>query len=45
MWNSNSVIYWLLVTAGIDMAGIGPPAGGRALAGPPGWSPRGGATA
>jgi hypothetical protein len=33
MWNSNSVISWLLVTAGLDLAGIGPPTGGRA----PGW--------
>jgi hypothetical protein len=33
MWNSNSVISWLLVRAGIDVAGIRPPARGRA----PGW--------
>ena len=32
MWNSNSVIAWLLA-AGLPMDGIGPPAGGRA----PGW--------
>jgi hypothetical protein len=33
MWNSNSVISWLLVRAGIDVAHIRPPARGRA----PGW--------
>ncbi|HEX6399451.1 MAG TPA: hypothetical protein VF108_03150 [Actinomycetota bacterium] len=33
MWNSNSVTSWLLVRAGIDVAGIEPPSGGRA----PGW--------
>jgi hypothetical protein len=33
MWNSNSVVAWLLVRAGIDVATIAPPAGGRA----PGW--------
>jgi hypothetical protein len=33
MWNSNSVIAWLLDSAGIDAASIGPPPGGRA----PGW--------
>ena len=33
MWNSNSIIAWLLTRAGIDAAGIAPPAGGRA----PGW--------
>lgn len=33
MWNSNSAISWLLVTAGIDAGSIEPPAGGRA----PGW--------
>jgi hypothetical protein len=33
MWNSNSVIAWLLVEAGIDMTQIRPPDGGRA----PGW--------
>jgi hypothetical protein len=33
MWNSNSVISWLLAGAGIDMDSIAPPAGGRA----PGW--------
>lgn len=30
MWNSNSVIAWVLSRSGFDMAGIGPPAGGRA---------------
>ena len=34
MWNSNSVIAWLLVRAGIDPDGFGPPDGGRA----PGWA-------
>lgn len=34
MWNSNSVIAWLLAGAGIDVDGIGPPSGGGA----PGWS-------
>jgi hypothetical protein len=33
MWNSNSVVAWLLVRSGIDAGMIAPPAGGRA----PGW--------
>lgn len=33
MWNSNSVIAWLLAEAGLPMETIRPPAGGRA----PGW--------
>jgi hypothetical protein len=33
MWNSNSVIAWLLAMAGIPMETIEPPARGRA----PGW--------
>ena len=33
MWNSNSVIAWLLACSGFDAAAIRPPAGGRA----PGW--------
>jgi hypothetical protein len=33
MWNSNSITSWLLVRSGIDLAGVRPPAGGRA----PGW--------
>lgn len=33
MWNSNSVISWLLVRGGADEAAIQPPSGGRA----PGW--------
>jgi hypothetical protein len=33
MWNSNSVISWLLARAGVDAAGISPPPRGRA----PGW--------
>ncbi len=33
MWNSNSVISWLLVRSGLTMETIHPPAGGRA----PGW--------
>lgn len=34
MWNSNSVVSWLLRRAGVDVAGIDMPSGGRA----PGWS-------
>jgi len=34
MWNSNSVIAWLLATGGLDPEGVEPPCGGRA----PGWS-------
>jgi hypothetical protein len=34
MWNSNSVISWVLVRAGLSTDGIRPPAGGRA----PGWA-------
>jgi hypothetical protein len=33
MWNSNSLISWLIARAGIETASITPPAGGRA----PGW--------
>jgi len=33
MWNSNSIIAWVLSRAGIEMASIRPPPGGRA----PGW--------
>jgi len=33
MWNSNSVIAWLIARSGIDVESIRPPAGGRA----PGW--------
>jgi hypothetical protein len=33
MWNSNSLVSWLLATTGHDMNSIQPPAGGRA----PGW--------
>ena len=33
MWNSNSVVSWALVRAGVDVEAILPPAGGRA----PGW--------
>lgn len=33
MWNSNSVVSWLLARTGVDAAGISPPARGRA----PGW--------
>ena len=33
MWNSNSVIAWVIARSGIDAASIQPPAGGRA----PGW--------
>jgi hypothetical protein len=34
MWNSNSLVSWLLMTAGIDATQISPPDGGRA----PGWA-------
>jgi len=34
MWNSNSVISWLLAVSGLDVESIRPPAGGRA----PGWA-------
>ena len=33
MWNSNSLVSWLLVQAEVNVTGIRPPAGGRA----PGW--------
>jgi hypothetical protein len=33
MWNSNSLISWLLVRSGFDVRAVHPPAGGRA----PGW--------
>ena len=33
MWNSNSVVSWLIVSSGLDASAIQPPAGGRA----PGW--------
>jgi hypothetical protein len=33
MWNSNSVIAWVIARSGIDAESIQPPAGGRA----PGW--------
>lgn len=33
MWNSNSVIAWVLHRSGIDMVGLGPPTPGSA----PGW--------
>ncbi|MEX0795346.1 MAG: hypothetical protein WD274_01495 [Acidimicrobiia bacterium] len=33
MWNSNSVVAWLLCRAGVDLDGVEPPVGGRA----PGW--------
>ncbi|MGL6278878.1 MAG: hypothetical protein ACRC50_04905 [Gaiella sp.] len=34
MWNSNSLIAWLLVRTGVDVDAIAPPQGGRA----PGWN-------
>jgi hypothetical protein len=34
MWNSNSMIAWLIARTGLDADGIKPPAGGRA----PGWN-------
>jgi hypothetical protein len=33
MWNSNSVISWLIARSGVDVESIHPPLGGRA----PGW--------
>jgi hypothetical protein len=33
MWNSNSLISWLIARSGLDVESIRPPAGGRA----PGW--------
>jgi hypothetical protein len=33
MWNSNSVVSWVLATGGVDVDAIHPPSGGRA----PGW--------
>jgi hypothetical protein len=33
MWNSNSVISWLITRSGLDAGSVQPPAGGRA----PGW--------
>lgn len=33
MWNSNSLVSWLLALSGVDAEAIRPPAGGRA----PGW--------
>jgi hypothetical protein len=33
MWNSNSLISWLIVRSGLDVDSVHPPAGGRA----PGW--------
>ncbi len=33
MWNSNSLVAWLIARAGIEVAAVQPPAGGRA----PGW--------
>jgi hypothetical protein len=34
MWNSNSMISWLIARTGLDVDSIKPPAGGRA----PGWN-------
>jgi hypothetical protein len=33
MWNSNSLISWLIARSGLDVSSVTPPAGGRA----PGW--------
>jgi hypothetical protein len=33
MWNSNSMVSWLIVRAGLPIESVQPPAGGRA----PGW--------
>lgn len=35
MWNSNSIISWLLVSSGLDEESVSMPSGGRA----PGWDP------
>ena len=34
MWNSNSLVAWLLATSGHDVTSLAPPGGGRA----PGWT-------
>jgi hypothetical protein len=34
MWNSNSIMSWLIARTGLDVASILPPPGGRA----PGWN-------
>ena len=34
MWNSNSLVAWLLAGAGLDLDDVGPPEHGRA----PGWT-------
>ena len=34
MWNSNSVVAWVLTRSGIDLDPLHPPTGGRA----PGWN-------
>jgi hypothetical protein len=34
MWNSNSIVAWLLARTGVDVTAIAPPGGGRA----PGWA-------
>ncbi len=34
MWNSNSLVAWLLASSGVDLGQVAPPPGGRA----PGWS-------
>jgi hypothetical protein len=34
MWNSNSMIAWLIASTGLDVDSLKPPAGGRA----PGWN-------
>ena len=34
MWNSNSIVAWVLSRSGVDITGILPPPGGRA----PGWN-------
>jgi len=33
MWNSNSLVAWLLASSGVSVEAVQPPAGGRA----PGW--------
>ena len=38
MWNSNSIIAWLIARSGLDVGSISPPAGGVRPAGTPAWS-------
>jgi hypothetical protein len=44
MWNSNSLISWLIAKSGLDFEAIAPPSGGRAPGWPPGSSSHNGRT-